>query len=181
VHAIHLDGAEMAAMGQSHVCSCPTTERNLGDGVVNARVLRRAGTRFTFGTDSQCQIDPIEDARQLEYHLRLKEQQRAVLDHPPGTLEHWLWEALTVGGASSLMQPCGRLQAGLRADFISFDLDHPALVCDSPKDQLLWSAPREAVSQVWRAGKPLLHSGRHPGREEAVRGYRHVMKELLDG
>jgi len=144
-------------------------------------VLRRAGTRFTFGTDSQCQIDPIEDARQLEYHLRLKEQQRAVLDHPPGTLEHWLWEALTVGGASSLMQPCGRLQAGLRADFISFDLDHPALVCDSPKDQLLWSAPREAVSQVWRAGKPLLHSGRHPGREEAVRGYRHVMKELLDG
>lgn len=181
VHAIHLSQAEVAALGQSHVCSCPTTERNLGDGIVPAQLLRRAGTRFTLGTDSQCQIDPLEDARQLDYHLRLKEQQRAVLDDPPGRLEQWLWEALAAGGASSLMQPCGRLQAGLRADLVSFDLNHPALVCDSPPAQLLWSAPPGAVCQVWRAGSPLLQNGRHPGREEAVGGYRRVMKELLDG
>ncbi|MBN9417474.1 formimidoylglutamate deiminase [bacterium SCN 62-11] len=184
VHAIHLGAAEMTALGSSHVCSCPTTERNLGDGVVPARQLRRAGTRFTFGTDSQCQIDPLEDARQLDYHLRLVEQQRAVLDHPPGTMESWLWESLTAGGASSLMQPCGRLQAGLRADMLSFDLNHPTLVCDSEEwllAQLLWSAPRESLAQVWRAGRPLLEAGKHAGRAEATAGYRRVLKELADG
>lgn len=184
VHAIHLADDEVAALGVAHVCSCPTTERNLGDGIVPARLLRRAGTRFTFGTDSQCQIDPLEDARQLDYHLRLKEQQRAVLDHPPGTMEKWLWESLTAGGASSLQQPCGKLQVGLRADMLSFDLNHPALVCDSEKwllAELLWSAPRESLTQVWRAGRPLLEGGRHPGRAEAVAGYRRVLKELADG
>lgn len=184
VHAIHLAENEVAALGSAHVCSCPTTERNLGDGIVPARMLRGAGTRFTFGSDSQCQIDPLEDARQLDYHLRLKEQQRAVLDHPPGSLEGWLWDSLTVGGASSLMQPCGRLQVGLRADLMSFDLNHPALVCDSERwllAQLLWSAPRESIKQVWRAGRPLLQGGQHPGREAAISGYRRVMKELQDG
>jgi hypothetical protein len=36
VHAIHLTADEIAALGKQsvHVCACPTTERNLGDGAV---------------------------------------------------------------------------------------------------------------------------------------------------
>ena len=180
VHAIHLADNEITALGQSHVCSCPTTERNLGDGIVPARALRQAGTRFTFGTDSQCQIEPLEDARQLDYHLRLKHQQRAVLDEPAGQLDGFLWDCLSLGGARSLMQPCGRLQAGLRADLIAFDLNHPSVVGDS-LSELVWSASRQAVLQVWRAGRPLLQEGRHPGREQAIAGYRQVLKELQNG
>lgn len=180
VHAIHLADSEVIALGTSHVCSCPTTERNLGDGIVPAQLLRRAGTRFTFGTDSQCQIDPLEDARQLDYHLRLKHQQRAVLDHPAGQLDGFLWDSLTVGGASSLMQPCGRLQPGLRADLIAFDLDHPAVVGQG-MGELVWSAPRQAISQVWRAGRALLQEGRHPLRPQAIAGYRQMLRELQNG
>jgi formimidoylglutamate deiminase len=180
VHAIHLEPAEIQALGSSTVCSCPTTERNLGDGVVPALLLRQAGSSFALGSDSQCQVDPLEDARQLDYHLRLTRQQRAVLDDPPGGLEEWLLGCVTRGGARSLGQPCGALAPGLRADLIAFDLDHPQLAAETPQG-LCWSAPRESVSQVWSGGLPLLEDGQHPRRMEAVGGYRQVMKELVHG
>src|SRR4028118_2173258 len=57
----------------------PTTERNLGDGIVPAALLLGAGVRISLGTDSHTQIDLLEDARELEYHLRLQKLERAVL------------------------------------------------------------------------------------------------------
>ncbi|MBT9583284.1 formimidoylglutamate deiminase [bacterium] len=180
VHAIHLEADEIRALATSTVCSCPTTERNLGDGIVPALQLRRAGVSFTLGSDSQCQVDPFEDARQLDYHLRLVRQQRAVLDEPPGKLEDWLLTCLTQSGARSLKQPCGSLQPGLRADLVAIDLDHPGLACEAPQG-LLWCAPREAVSQVWCRGVPQLEDRHHPKRAEAVESYRQVMKEFVHG
>lgn len=180
VHAIHLSPAEIQALSGSTVCSCPTTERNLGDGVVPALALRQAGARFTLGSDSQCQVDPFEDARQLDYHLRLVHQQRAVLDVPAGGLESWLLGNLTRGGAHSLKQPCGTLAAGFRADLLALDLNHPQLACDRPEG-LLWSLTSEAVVQVWGAGRPLLQEGRHPRRQVAVADYRAMMRELVNG
>lgn len=179
VHAIHLEPAEVAILSESTICSCPTTERNLGDGVVQALSLRRAGCGFTVGSDSQCQVDPWEDARQLDYHLRLVHQQRAVLDDPPGHLESWLLRSLTEGGAKSLRQACGRLSVGLRADFVAVDLDHPQLACDTPHG-MIWNIGREAIAQVWCQGQALLQGGQHPRREEAVQAFRQVMKELAD-
>jgi len=61
------------------VCACPTTERNLGDGVVPANEYFKHGVEICLGTDSQAQIDLLEDARELEYHLRLQKLERAVL------------------------------------------------------------------------------------------------------
>ncbi len=75
--------AEFAAVARagSTICSCPTTERNLGDGIFPADTAARLGIPVAFGTDSQAQIDILyEDARQHEYHLRLRDQQRAILD-----------------------------------------------------------------------------------------------------
>ncbi len=184
VHAIHLEAHEIEALSGSNVCSCPTTERNLGDGIVAADQLRRAGVRFALGTDSQCQIDLLEDARQLDYHLRLKHEQRAVLDEPARHLHQWLWQAASAGGADSLAQPCGLIQAGLRADFVSYDLNHPQLACDDPiwlLSELVWGAPKSAIAQVWVAGRPQLQDGLHPGRQQAVRDYKSLVRELTHG
>jgi formimidoylglutamate deiminase len=59
-----------------------------------------AGIRLALGSDSQAQIDPLEDARELEYHLRLLQQKRAILDQVGGRL--WrsnLFDSATVNGA----------------------------------------------------------------------------------
>lgn len=182
VHAIHLNEEEIALMKDSRVCSCPTTERNLGDGVVPARALRVGGTSFALGTDSQCQVDLWEDARQLDYHLRLWERQRAVLDTPPGEMAGWLRQVASEGGARALGREAGSMQEGFAADFVSLDLDHPALVCEEDRDLLdsvVWAAGAAAVSQVWVAGEALLERGRHRKREQAVQGYRELMRELI--
>jgi len=74
VHAIHVTSkaVEALALKGVNVCACPTTERNLGDGVVPVDEYFRAGVPVSLGTDSQTQIDLFEDARELEYHLRLQ-------------------------------------------------------------------------------------------------------------
>jgi formimidoylglutamate deiminase len=81
VHAVHITDAEARSLAaaRASVCACPTTERNLGDGIIPADALLRAGVRLALGTDSHTQIDLLEDARELEYHLRLDKQQRNVL------------------------------------------------------------------------------------------------------
>ncbi len=82
VHAVHIDVEEMRLLGESGatICSCPTTERNLGDGIFAACDAMERGIPVAFGSDSHAQIDPLEDARELEYHLRLQHQQRSLLD-----------------------------------------------------------------------------------------------------
>src|SRR2546429_5662455 len=86
VHGGHLTAQDIAALGRARatVCACPTTERNLGDGVVRADLLLVSGVRLCVGSDSEVQLSPLEDARQLEYHLRLVQEQRAGLDSEHG-------------------------------------------------------------------------------------------------
>ncbi|HEX5888651.1 MAG TPA: formimidoylglutamate deiminase, partial [Pyrinomonadaceae bacterium] len=81
VHAIHVTPKAISALAraQANVCACPTTERNLGDGVVPVDAYFNAGVPVSLGTDSQTQIDLLEDARELEYHLRLHRTARNIL------------------------------------------------------------------------------------------------------
>ena len=75
IHAIHITEDEVRFLGdaKSNVCACPTSERNLGDRAVPADRLAQAGVNICFGSDSNVQIDLLEDARLLEYHLRMNE------------------------------------------------------------------------------------------------------------
>src|SRR5256885_12381744 len=81
VHAIHVTAKSIPSFAKTGamVCACPTTERNLGDGVVPADEYLKHGVAICLGTDSHTQIDLFEDARELEYHLRLQKLERAVL------------------------------------------------------------------------------------------------------
>src|ERR1044072_4943687 len=106
VHAIHVTPKAIASLARNRafVCACPTTERNLGDGVVPVDTYFDAGVRVSLGTDSQIQIDLLEDARELEYHLRLQKMARNVLA-PVGdasALSQRLFDCATVNGAASI-------------------------------------------------------------------------------
>src|SRR5215813_13176176 len=122
VHAIHVTPKAIAALARSgaFVCACPTTERNLGDGVVPVDAYFDAGVRVSLGTDSQIQIDLLEDARELEYHLRLQKMERNVL---APTLAQRLFDCATVSGAASIGFNGGRLEPGAPADFFTVDLN----------------------------------------------------------
>ena len=177
VHAIHVNAEEMEAIAAAGatVCSCPTTERNLGDGIIDADVAIGKGIGFSFGSDSQATIDLLEDARELDYHLRLQRQKRVILDRIDGVdLSQRLFEYATAGGAKSLGLHGGTLTAGACADFFTVDLKDVS-IAGSSADELLssivFSLTRAAVRDVVVGGEWVLADGKHALEEEIVNKY----------
>ena len=127
VHATHLTDDEVALLGASgaRVCGCPSTERDLGDGVLPADRLARAGVEVCLGSDSQTLLDPWEELRLPEYHLRLVRERRVVLGEAEGDVVRWapgaLRSATEVGGAS-LRTGAGRIAPGAPAQLVTIDL-----------------------------------------------------------
>jgi formimidoylglutamate deiminase len=195
VHAIHLTSADVEALGRSGttVCACPTTERDLGDGVVPADGLLRAGAGLALGTDSFVQVDLLEEARALEGNLRLFHRERGLLATAGGegridALAARLYGFASAGGMRSLALPGGTLAPGEPADFVALDLGDPSIAGASAEDLLptvLFSAARTAVMDVLVAGEPVLVEGAppagRPAASEVVSDFQRTMKKLWGG
>jgi formimidoylglutamate deiminase len=192
VHATHINDAELAALAASGatVCACPGTERDLGDGVLRARDLLRAGGRIALGTDSQTVIDMLEEMRLVEYHERLMRLQRVVLAAAPGEASPGtrlepaalLLEMATAAGARSLRIDAGRIVEGAWADLVAVNVDHRALAGWTPETLpalLTLSAPGEVVTDVWVAGRAVVRDGAHEGEEVAMRDFERVSQRVM--
>ncbi len=210
VHAIHVTPKSIHALAQARatVCACPTTERNLGDGVVPVDLFFKDDVRVALGTDSHVEIDLLEDARELEYHLRLQKMQRAVLapDRSPtrgpqtgsqagiravrggalaedgaSALAARLFDCATRNGAESIGAPGGSLEPGHAADFFTVDLNDPS-IAGADRDDLLtnivFSLSRTAVRDVVVGGKQIVSDGRHADQEEIVERFSALQKKL---
>lgn len=186
VHAVHLTETEVRLLGEAeaNVCACPSTERNLGDGVVPADALVAAGARVCLGSDSQATVDLLDEARQLEGHLRLWRLRRAVLDPGSGAVDGLaarLFEMATVHGARGLGLPTGTLAPGAPADFFTVDMNHPSLVGASPTSLLagvVFGADKAAVREVAVAGHLVVREGQHPCAEESGRAFHALARRL---
>jgi formimidoylglutamate deiminase len=187
VHGVHVTAEEIAllALTETTICSCPMTERNLGDGFVRADEMLVAGIRFALGSDSQAQIDPLEDARELEYHLRLLQQKRAILDQVGGKpLAAHLFDSATANGARALAVPAGTLEPGRLADFITIDLDDSSIAGNSTDDllsTLVFSMNRAAIRDVVVGGRFILRDQRHGVHEEIISRYKEVHAAVWSG
>ncbi|WP_434389823.1 formimidoylglutamate deiminase [Melittangium boletus] len=186
VHAVHVTEAEARLLGEREalVCACPSTERNLGDGIVPADVLLQAGVRVCLGSDSQATVDLLDEARQLEGHLRLARLRRAVLD--PGTgavdgLAARLFDMATAQGARSLGLDAGRLAPGAPADFFTVDLHHPSLLGASPASLLagiVLGGDKAAVRDVVVGGRAVVTDGHHTLAEASGRAFHSLARRL---
>jgi len=187
VHGVHVTAEEIAMLARAGttICSCPTTERNLGDGFVRADEMLAAGIHFALGSDSQAQIDPLEDARELEYHLRLLQQKRAVLDQVGGkALAVPLFNAATANGARALAVPAGTLEPGRLADFITIDLEDSSIAGNSADDllsTLVFSMNRSAIRDVVVGGRFILRDRLHGGHQEIISRYKKVHEAVWSG
>jgi formiminoglutamate deiminase len=120
VHATHLSDADIALLGSqgTHACFCPTTERDLADGIGPSRRLLEAGSPLTLGSDSHAVVDLFEEMRAVELDERLATSHRG----------HWsadelLGMATGTGHASLGFAGAGRLQVGAAADLVTLDLE----------------------------------------------------------
>lgn len=184
IHAIHLSRAEFDALAKTSatICSCPTTERNLGDGIIAAHEAVTRGIRFAFGSDSQVQIDPLEDARQLEYHLRLVQQKRVILDQVNKLdLSARLFQYATAAGAESLGIHSGKLEKGTPADFFTIDRNDVSIAGAGDEDLLpsiVFSLSRTAIRDVAVNGKLIIRDASHKDQQEIVNRYRDLHQRV---
>jgi formiminoglutamate deiminase len=122
VHATHLTDEDIRLLGEARAFAsfCPTTERDLGDGIGPARPLQEAGAILTLGSDSHAIVDAFEEMRAVEMNERLASQARG----------HWtaaeLLLAGTADGHRSLgFADAGEIAVGQRADLVTVDLASP--------------------------------------------------------
>ena len=161
VHATHLSTADVALLGGSRtgVCMCPTTERDLADGIGPARTLADAGSPLSLGSDQHAVIDLFEEARALELDERLRTRQRG----------HWrageLLTAATTDGHAALGWPeAGRIEPGAYADLTTVTFDSVRLAGASPDhlvESLVFAATAGDVRHVVVSGHDVVRDGRH--------------------
>jgi formiminoglutamate deiminase len=161
VHATHLSAEDMALLGGAgcYCCLCPTTERDLADGIGRARRLREAGCGLAIGSDSHAIIEPLEEARAIELDERLATGVRG------GHTAASLLEAATVSGYASLgWGEGGAILPGALADLVSVGIDGVRLA-GAPEDHLIdalvFAGAAADVQDVIVGGEFVVRAGRH--------------------
>ncbi|MEU4380236.1 formimidoylglutamate deiminase [Micromonospora echinofusca] len=157
VHATHLTGGDLTLLADAGtgVCLCPTTERDLADGIGPARRMADVGLPLSLGSDSHAVVDLFEEARAVELDERLRTRRRGHFSAAE------LRDAATVGGHAALgWRDAGRLAVGARADLVSVRLDSPRTAGVPPVG--VWFAAGAAdVTHVVVDGRPVVRDGRH--------------------
>ncbi len=157
IHATHVCAADVALLGAARatVCLCPTTERDLADGIGPACGLAGAGARLALGSDSHAVIDLLEEARALELDERLASGERG--RHSPAEL----LRAATAGGYASLgVHDGGRIEAGALADLTTISRDG-ARLAGVPPASTAFCATAADVRDVMVGGRWVVRDGKH--------------------
>jgi formiminoglutamate deiminase len=173
VHATHLEEGDVSLLGNAEACCCvcPTTERDLADGIGRMRALVDAGASLSLGSDSHAVIDMFEEARAVELDERLATGERGLHSATD------LLRAATEGGHACLGWPdAGRIAAGGRADLVTVSLDGVRMAGLDPEhalDTVVFVAGASDVRNVLVDGVEIVRDGRHsidPGElHEAIR------------
>ncbi len=179
VHATHVTESDIELLGSTAttICLCPTTERDLGDGVGPAHALAAAGSPLTVGSDMHAVIDMFEELRALELDQRLITGRRGL--HSP---EQLLWAA-TGAGARSLGWDRRGLAVGAAADFTTVRLDSPrtaGATADTALEHLVFAATAADVTDVTVAGRPVVEEGRHVRIDDVGGALRKAVSGLFD-
>jgi formiminoglutamate deiminase len=120
VHATHLTTEDIADIDRTStgVCFCPTTERDLGDGIGPAPALLAGRGLFSLGSDSHAVIDLFEEARAVELDERLASRTRGTI-----AADRLLRTATYDGHRAIGWAEAGQLVVGARADFVAVQMD----------------------------------------------------------
>ncbi|WP_373291332.1 formimidoylglutamate deiminase [Pilimelia anulata] len=154
VHATHLTPGDVGLLGAARagVCLCPTTERELADGIGPGRELAAAGALLSLGSDSHTEIDLFAEARGVEQHERLRTLARG--HFAPREL---LAAATVTGHAACGWPDVGRIAVGQRADLVAVALDTPRTAGVDPAGILAAATAADVVATV--CGGRLLDRG----------------------
>jgi len=157
VHATHLEDHDIELLGGTGTgaCFCPTTERDLADGIGPARALHDAGSPLSLGSDQHVVIDPFEELRGMEMHERLVTNERDRFS------ANDLLLAASFNGYRALgWSDGGHLSKGALADFVTVRTD-TVNTAGAARDQIIYACVASDVSTVVVGGDVVVSDGHH--------------------
>ncbi|MEJ2868724.1 formimidoylglutamate deiminase [Actinomycetospora sp. OC33-EN08] len=179
VHATHLTASDVEALRSSGtgVCFCPTTERDLGDGIGPApALLAEPAVPLSLGSDSHAVIDLLEEARAVELDERLARRERGVLD------AETLLACATRHGHRSLGSDAGTIAPGARADLVALDLASVRTAGGGATvETAVFAAGAADVTDVVVDGRIVVADRRHTTVPDVAGRLAAVTSSVLDG
>ncbi|MQY16613.1 8-oxoguanine deaminase [Streptomyces sp. RB5] len=178
VHATHLTGDDIALLGGSRtgVCMCPTTERDLADGIGPAVAVQAAGSPLSLGSDSHAVVDLLEEARAMELNERLRTHERG----------HWsaaqlLHAASTAGHAALGWDGAGRLEVGALADFTVVALDSVRTAgSGATPEAVVYAASAADVRHTVVGGRHIVRDGAHTLIDDVPAALTAAIRQVID-
>ncbi|MCV0394825.1 MAG: formimidoylglutamate deiminase [Rhizobiaceae bacterium] len=184
IHCTHMTPDETRRLAATGAVAglCPVTEANLGDGIFDGERFLQEGGSIGVGSDSNILISVTGELRQLEYSQRLRDRARVVMAGAGQSAGRILWDTALAGGARALARDSGQIAQGRFADLVALD---PAaggfghLSGDRLLDAFIFTSGREAVSDLWSAGRHSIRDGRHVARETIAKRYHYCLGSIM--
>ena len=206
VHATHMTSEEIELLQKrnAHVVICPSTEGNLGDGIFPLQAYWGGGGKWSIGSDSHIQLNPVEELRWLDYIQRMSAHQRNILCRRPGdnSGELLFQEALHSGRAamgfsrlpsassdplvldeslSTSQRRFQPLQKGDQLDLVVIKPESPLWRGTSSSNwlsTLVYSTSPQDFSGVITGGRWVVKEGRHFLREQSLQDWEKYISAL---
>jgi 5-methylthioadenosine/S-adenosylhomocysteine deaminase len=155
IHGVHLSADDIALLAAQgcHVVHCPVSNMKLGSGIAPVSALLAHGVNVALGTDGAASNNRLD----LFGEMRVATLLAKVAAGDPSVLPaQQALNAATLAGARALGldRDIGSLVAGKQADVVAVDLSPlDATPCYDPVSHLVHAVGREAVTDVWVAGR----------------------------
>ncbi|MBN1378416.1 MAG: TRZ/ATZ family hydrolase [Gammaproteobacteria bacterium] len=161
VHMTQLSDEEIQLVADSgaHVIHCPESNLKLASGYCPVHALLQAGANVALGTDGAASNNDLNMIGEMRSAALLA---KSVANNAGAVPAYEVLKMATINAAKALglADNLGSLQAGKAADIVAIDLN--ALKTQpvyDPVSQIVYSADSTQVSDVWIAGKRVLHNG----------------------
>lgn len=159
-HAVHLLDEEIELLAAHHVgvSHNPGSNLKLASGVARVPELLKAGVTVSLGTDGAASNNNLDMFEEIRLAALIH---KGVSGDPTAVPALTALQMGTEYGAKSVFLPeVGRLQAGMKADFIALDTDQPHML---PKtdyiSHVVYSAGPKDVKHVWVDGARIVKDG----------------------
>ncbi len=154
-----LDGEiDIVAERGVNVVHCPESNLKLASGSCPVHRLKEAGVNVSLGTDGATSNNDLDMIGEMRTASLLA---KGVSESPVSMNAHDAISTATRNGAKALGLDhiTGSIEPGKQADLVAVDLSRPATQpVYNPLSQLVYSATRDQVCDVWIAGKQVLEN-----------------------
>jgi 5-methylthioadenosine/S-adenosylhomocysteine deaminase len=162
VHMTQLLKEEIDALAQANVSvvHCPASNLKLASGFCEVDRLFKSGVNVALGTDGAASNNNLDMLEELHLAALLA---KGVAREATALPAHAALRMATLNGARALglADRVGSLEPGKSADLVAIDLsDLASQPVYDPASQIVYSASREQVTDVWVAGRRLVDTAR---------------------